>query len=1091
MRFKPVTWAALPIILSTTALVEGTSPINRIKKCVKRYSDVGQSANSSNEFYKTDFDGVTWDEENWILTTTNLEPGRFQTRGSVANGYLGINVASAGPFFEVDSENVGDVINGWPLFSRRQSFATISGFFDSQPTTNKSNFDWLSQYGSDSVISGVPHWSGLVLDLGGDTYLDATVDISTVDNFRSTYDFKAGVLLWSYRWTPKAKNASYEITYRLFTNKLYVNQAVVDMEVIASVDTEASIVNVIDGYSAVRTDFVESDEDDGAIFTAVRPYGIANVTAYVYANLTSCPVMDPKYREIVTDKPYFSANESSIAQSLPVKLKANKKWRFTKFVGAASSDAFEDPRQVAKEAASNATSNGFAKSLRSHVTEWASVMPDDSVDRYTLPNGTLPADSHIIDSAVIAVANTYYLLQNTVGKNAAKASTSDSLNLDSISVGGLTSDSYGGQVFWDADIWMQPGLTASHPEAAQRITDYRLKQYGQAQENMKTVFTSSRNQTDFSPSAAIYPWTSGRFGNCTATGPCWDYEYHLNGDIGMAMVNQWVTTGDTQYFKDNLFPVYNSAATLFGDLLVQNGSSWTLTNMTDPDEYANHVDAGGFTMPLIAETLLHANSFRRQFGLEENSTWKEMAADVLVIRENGVTLEFTTMNGSTVVKQADVVLNTFPLDYTANYSAQDSLNDLDYVGSPKQYAAKQSPDGPAMTWAIFSVVANEMSPSGCSAYTYGQYAYKPYARAPFYQMSEQLIDNATTNGGTHPAFPFLTGHGGSNQVVLYGYLGLRLLPDDFLHVDPNLPPQVPYLKYRTFYWRGWPISAWSNYTHTTISRARSTPLSTADQRFANQTITVRSGPDTNATFYRLPLRGSVVIPNRQVSYQNTVENNLVQCQPVDSADPFEPGQFPIAAVDGAASTKWQPSFAANWSSVTVPLGDEAGTPVSGFYFDWAQAPPVNATVIFHNKTIDNPAKALASRTQSSDYTVVTSLTNLGLSNPYDADTTDLDVIAIPTGNTTNVTLSSPVKAARFATLLIVGNQALDDVDVQAQNGTGATVAEWAIIAPTRNTTRCSSPQNPVMKPRTAAAVADTGSLKTRRRRIVPRSGDEC
>lgn len=99
------------------------------------------------------------------------------------------------------------------------------------------------------------------------------------------------------------------------------------------------------------------------------------------------------------------------------------------------------------------------------------------------------------------------------------------------------------------------------------------------------------------------------------------------------------------------------------------------------DEYANQVDAGGFTMPLIAETLRRANDFRQQFGIDRNSTWNEKASDVLVLRENGVTLEFTSMNGSAAVKQADVVLNTFPLDYTANYTTQNSLNDLDYVGS--------------------------------------------------------------------------------------------------------------------------------------------------------------------------------------------------------------------------------------------------------------------------------------------------------------------------------------------------------------------------------------------------------------------------
>jgi trehalose/maltose hydrolase-like predicted phosphorylase len=309
-------------------------------------------------------------------------------------------------------------------------------------------------------------------------------------------------------------------------------------------------------------------------------------------------------------------------------------------------------------------------------------MPEDSVDHYSFPgNGSLPADSNIIDSAVIAVTNTYYLLQNTVGQNAIKTASGAPINDNSISVGGLTSDSYAGQVFWDADVWMQPGIAASHPESAQRITNYRVAKYEQAKANIKTAFTGSQTHTTFSPSAAVFPWTSARFGNCTATGPCWDYEYHLNGDIGISLINQWVASGDTQGFKEKLFPIYDSAATLYADMLVRNGSSWTLKNMTDPDEYANHVDAGGYTMPLIAETLMHANTFRQQFGLPQNETWKQMAPNVLVIRENGVTLEFTTMNGSAVVKQADVVLNTYPLDYSSDYTTQDSLNDLDYVST--------------------------------------------------------------------------------------------------------------------------------------------------------------------------------------------------------------------------------------------------------------------------------------------------------------------------------------------------------------------------------------------------------------------------
>lgn len=84
-------------------------------------------------------------------------------------------------------------------------------------------------------------------------------------------------------------------------------------------------------------------------------------------------------------------------------------------------------------------------------------------------------------------------------------------------------------------------------------------------------------------------------------------------------------------------------------------------------------------MPLIAQTLSHANQFRSQFGQSPNDTWDTMAANVLVIRENGVTLEYTEMNNSVQVKQADVVLDVYPLVYSQNYTEADALTDLDYV----------------------------------------------------------------------------------------------------------------------------------------------------------------------------------------------------------------------------------------------------------------------------------------------------------------------------------------------------------------------------------------------------------------------------
>ncbi|RAL06735.1 alpha,alpha-trehalase treA [Aspergillus homomorphus CBS 101889] len=1035
----------LSLGLALPAAVEGApSRQARVASALHRYGgrDVAQPASNASGLYPTRFAGVTWDDDNWRLTTTTVDQGHFQSRGSIANGYMGINVANVGPFFEMDSEENGDVISGWPLFSRRQSFATIAGFWDRQPTTNGSNFPWLSQYGSDSVISGIPHWSGLVLDLGDDTYLDAGVDNRTISNFESTYDYKAGILSWSYTWTPEGNKGSYAITYRLFAHKLNPKQAVVDLEIVPSINGNATVVNVLDGYSAVRTDFVESGEDEGAIYSAVRPWGVSNVTAYIYATLDASDNVDLSSRKLVTNKPYVHTNDSSIAQAVNVRFTANETVRVTKFVGAATTDYFLATRETAKLAAQAGLALGYTRSLQSHVAEWAEIMHEGSVDRFNDPvTGKLPADRHIIDSAIIAVTNTYYLLQNTAGPNTLVATGGMPVNIDSCAVGGLTSDSYAGQIFWDADLWMQPGLVTSHPESAQRYTNYRIALHYQAKANVKTAFTGSQNQTSFSSSAAIYPWTSGRFGNCTATGPCWDYQYHLNGDIGLAMINQWVTSGDTEWFRNYLFPIYDSVATLYGDLVQRNGSAFTLTNMTDPDEYANSIDAGGYTMPLIAETLKYANQFRKQFGLEANETWDEIAENVLILRENDVTLEYTSMNGSAVVKQADIVLNTFPLAYESdNYTTENSLTDLDY------YANKQSADGPAMTYAIFSIAASDVSPSGCSAYTYHQYSYAPYSRGPWYQLSEQMIDNSSINGGTHPAFPFLTGHGGANQVVLFGYLGLRLLPDDVLHVDPNLPPQIPHITYRTFYWRGWPISAWSNYTHTTLQRSSSLPpLASADVRFNSTGLNVHVGQSTeNATSYTLPFFGSLTIPNRQIGSINTTPGNQVQCHPVYSPDAYEPGQFPISAVDGATSTRWQPS-SGNLSSITVTLSTtdvESANSVSGFYFDWHQSPPRSLSVIFHDTPITRPAQVFAaSGNATPGYRLITQLSEVAQSSPYDTASIErANTVSIPSGNTTTITLDEPVRSARFATLLIAGNQASDNTTK------GATVAEWVILS---------------------------------------------
>lgn len=545
-----------------------------------------RSSNTAEAVYQTRFPRVIWDNDQWTLATTNLDQGHYQSRMSIANGYLGINVAAVGPFFEVDIPVNGDNINGWPLFNTRQTFATITGFWDEQATTNGTNFPWLNQYGGESVISGVPHWGGLLVELPNGRYLDATVSPRAVSNFRSSLNMKQGLSTWQYTWTPRDSDGiSFDITYSMFASKLHVNQGIVQLQIRPSRDCRVSIINALDGRSAVRTQFADMGVDGQQIYTAVRPNNV-NVVAYLYATMAGSAELDMSTLTTATNKQFLGANDSSIAQSVTAHLKAGKTTTVTKYIGGASSDGFSDPKGLAKESSLCAMKMGYDQALIHHAAEWAVVMPKDSVDSYVLPqNGRLPDDPNIVEAAITAVVNPYYLLQNTVSQNALANAKNALITSSSISVGGLTSDSYAGLVFWDAEIWMQPGLVVAFPQAAKQIANYRVARYKQAKANAQTAYTSSKKLTTFSSDAAAFSWTSGRYGNCTGTGPCFDYEYHINGDIAQEFKNYWVASGDKTFFETSLFPVYDSIASFYSGLLEKNGSSYVLTNMTDPVRY--------------------------------------------------------------------------------------------------------------------------------------------------------------------------------------------------------------------------------------------------------------------------------------------------------------------------------------------------------------------------------------------------------------------------------------------------------------------------------------------------------------------------
>jgi trehalose/maltose hydrolase-like predicted phosphorylase len=444
----------------------------------------------------------------------------------------------------------------------------------------------------------------------------------------------------------------------------------VQASITPSASISGTITDLLDGSSAARSYLNAKgiDANGSTIYSSVHPMGLANITAYVVSGANFSNAYTDLSSRAAANGSFVGDNSTTIGQTYNINLKAGETATFYKFVGVASNDKFSDVEDVARSAQSAAQEDGWDILFSEHVTAWAEVMTSDSVDNFTDPvTGLLPDNQDVQILQIASVANTYYLLQSLQPDGSG-------LNDNSISVGGLVSDSYAGLVFWDADYWMAPGLNLAFPSYSKQISNFRVKQHPQALAN--AAFNN------YPSGSALYSWTTGRYGNCTGTGPCVDYEYHLNYDIAFNLFQQYNITNNETWFNAGPRQVIESAAIMTGHLLQYNETTQTywLHNMTDPDEYANNVDNGAFTIASAAELLRVANALRVHQGLEINSTWESQYQGIqFPTAESNITLEYQTMNNSVAVKQADVVLLNYPLDYGEDYSAADKLLDLDYV----------------------------------------------------------------------------------------------------------------------------------------------------------------------------------------------------------------------------------------------------------------------------------------------------------------------------------------------------------------------------------------------------------------------------
>ncbi|PQE25888.1 acid trehalase protein [Rutstroemia sp. NJR-2017a BBW] len=834
-----------------------------------------------------------WDDEKLTLTTTTFIPGEYRARMGLANGYIGIGEASLGPFFETDfnqTNHDGQVpIEGWPEHNRRQTFATIAGFFDRQAKTKETNYPELQDRGDESVISGIPHFSGMHVLVGGQV-LNSTVDPSSITKFESSMDYRNGIKSWSFLWTPEGTNSSMSIEYLTFMSRARPNVAATQLQITSlSGLVNASIMDVLDGRSAIRSFAGErgSYNSTPSIFTSNHPDGLPDIAAWTVSTVDGSAVANS--RTLV----YPNSDTMTMAQQWDVQLVANNTATFHKFVGIASTDKFPDPESVASQASLNATRDGWDALLAEHTAIWNNDIQQSRIPSYRDPTtGRLPPNDMTAEkNQITAVVNYYMLIQSLWPENG------DNLNDNGVSVGGLTADPYAGMYFWDQDIWMFPSIAITSPKHALQIIKYRLKSYSQARRNAQEDYVQEKYK--FDNESVLYSWTAGRYGNATGTGPALDYEYHLNADVAMTMLQYRMITGDEEYFRRELWPVVKSVGHMIEGVLEKDGEGkWNIHNMTDPDEWTNHVDNGAFTQASFLQVMNAIIAIQEQYNETTSPTWVDIAQNINIPRApSGITLEYEGMPSNITIKQADVTMFMYPLSLPATlYPLHNKNLDLSF------YTSKQTLDGPAMTFAITTIATMRYAPSSCSAQTYSLLSGFANYRAPWYQMSEQTNDDQNANGGYHPAFPFLTGHGGAALIPIFGNLGLDLWAEE-LTVQPTLPEPVQFLQLPDFFYKGHKISAQMNTTHTNITLLSMSPFAPSSSSIPlTHNLPASRHPQVQ---HQLLLNQTLTLPNDMYWQTLSTLSNLLQCLPAHSTASHVPGRWPRAINDGDVGTSWQ------------------------------------------------------------------------------------------------------------------------------------------------------------------------------------------
>lgn len=948
-------------------------------------------------------EGAYYDPEAMILGSTVFSPHTYSRQPYVANGYIGTRIPNVGFGYAEDVWNLwanaddkipGALENGWPLRNRRFAGAFVSDFYCLQESLNSTNFPELDEHGYSTVIASIPQWTQLQFSANGEKWFNPqTVDSKDVSNYTQELSIQNGVVTTRLDWL----GGLLHIETKILAHKRIYTLGIVSMKVSLNLDrlsdemssVELNFLDTLDFNTSHRSILAGKGYDDG-IYMVVEPENVPYSNASIFSK---CEIAGSGI-----EFNNFDSDEERISQNASIVLtKDNPQVTIHKYVGIVSTEYSSGPTlSRAKDVAIKSCGN-YEKLSLTHNEAWKGIYDDAFIE--------IPSDEVL---ELTARSSLYHILANTRTYN-----VSDERGLP-VPVSGLSSDSYGGMVFWDSDFWIQPGILPFFPNIAKNINNYRNATHEQAKLNAK----------QYGYPGALYPWTSGRYANCTSTGPCVDYEYHINVDVCLASFSIYLNGAkgiDDNYLRYTTWPMVLDAAEFFTAFVEYNSTidSYETHNLTDPDEFANHIDNGAFTNAGIKLLLKWATDIGYHLREPVDPRWMEISEKIHIPRsDSNITLEYSGMNSSAEIKQADVTLMVYPLAFITDESIlNNAIKDLYY------YSEHQSSSGPAMTYPVFVAAAAGILNHGSSSQSYLYKSLLPYLRAPFAQFSEQSDDNFMTNGKTQPAFPFLTANGGFLQSILFGLTGIRYSYEvepgtkkiqRILKFNPIELPLLPGgIAIRNFKYLNQVLDIIIEDKNGTIvhkSGDKAIRIKVPNRTLihdrdmatyhgngstsAENTDNDDAANGISAHYYTINPGEELILPLFHMA--SNVEGNIAESKQVTNLTAGVPGDVAISTLDGNNYTHWQPAEKSSPGKLLIDLGPNNSQVINKGMILWGQRPAKNFTISIlpHTETVGQMMSNLTSimkNVNADDGSVLEELEDVGGSNSLLLHNGDEDV----------------------------------------------------------------------------------------------------